>query len=148
MFDGTEKPKLVEVSNLQPQEKYNLRISLSQVGPYTYRQKWLKQNVTWHHNGTISYKTRKVFTYTPSESCETCLEEDVITTINVPAISAYHQGLQNGAEGSWARWIFGNSIKVIHDVWMKRNVTDLLWGYDEKLFKASQYFPNPPPFEK
>ena len=29
VFEGTEKPKLVEVSNLQPPEKYNLRISLS-----------------------------------------------------------------------------------------------------------------------
>ena len=89
-----------------------------------------------------------MFTYTPSESCETCLEEDVITTINVPAISAYHQGLQNGAEGSWARWIFGNSIKVIHNTWMERNVTELLWGYEEKLFKATQYFPNTPKSEK
>ena len=71
VFDGLEKPKLVEV------------------GPYTYRQKWLRWNVTWHHNGTISYKTRKVFTFTPSESCPSCLEHDNITTLNVPAISAY-----------------------------------------------------------
>ena len=89
VFEGTEKPKLVEVSNSQPREKCNLRMSLSQVGPYTYRQKWLKQNVTWHDNGTISYKTRKVFTYTPLESCDFCLEEDMITTVDVPAISAY-----------------------------------------------------------
>ena len=60
-----------------------------QVGPYTYRQKWLKQNVTWNNNGTISYKTRKVFTFTPSESCPGCSEKDNITTLNVPAITAY-----------------------------------------------------------
>ena len=29
VFEGTEKPKLVEVSNLQPHEKYNLRIYIS-----------------------------------------------------------------------------------------------------------------------
>ena len=44
VFDGREKPRLVEV------------------GPYTYQQQWLKQNITWHDNGTISYKTRKIFT--------------------------------------------------------------------------------------
>ena len=44
VFDGLEKPNLVEV------------------GPYTYTQEWLKQNITWHDNGTISYKTRKIFT--------------------------------------------------------------------------------------
>ena len=44
VFEGLEKPNLVEV------------------GPYTYTQQWLKQNITWHDNGTISYKTRKIFT--------------------------------------------------------------------------------------
>ena len=44
VFDGLEKPNLVEL------------------GPYTYTQQWLKQNITWHDNGTISYKTRKIFT--------------------------------------------------------------------------------------
>ena len=43
VFNGIDKPRLVEV------------------GPYTYRQLWLKQNITWHDNGTISYKTRKIF---------------------------------------------------------------------------------------
>ena len=37
-------------------------IMMIQVGPYTYTQQWLKQNITWHDNGTISYKTRKIFT--------------------------------------------------------------------------------------
>ena len=44
VFKGLEKPKLVEV------------------GPYTYTQKWTKQNITWHENGTLSYRTRKIFT--------------------------------------------------------------------------------------
>jgi scavenger receptor class B protein 1 len=44
VFGGKEKPKLVEV------------------GPYTYTEKWTKQNITWHKNGTLSYRTRKIFT--------------------------------------------------------------------------------------
>ena len=44
VFGGKEKPKLVEV------------------GPYTYTQKWTKQNITWHKNRTLSYRTRKIFT--------------------------------------------------------------------------------------
>ena len=31
---------------------------------------------------------------------------------------------------------------------MRKNVSDLLWGYEEKLFKAGQFFADPPPFEK
>jgi len=129
VFEGTEKPKLVEV------------------GPYTFRQKWLKQNITWHDNGTISYKTRKVFTFKPSESCDFCLEKDMITTVNVPAISAYHK-IHGKNFGSWKNAFVEGSIKLFHNVWMRKNVSDLLWGYDEKLFKASQFLPDPPPFEK
>jgi len=129
VFEGTEKPKLVEV------------------GPYTYRQKWLKQNVTWHDNGTISYKTRKIFTFTPSESCAFCSEEDIITTVNVPAISAYHK-IQGYGLNSFQTYWYDTAIKAFHDVWMRKSVTDLLWGYDEKLFKAGQFFADPPPFEK
>jgi len=129
VFEGTEKPKLVEV------------------GPYTFRQKWLKQNITWHDNGTISYKTRKVFTFTPKESCPGCLEKDMITTVNVPAISAY-QKIHGKGLGAWQNWVHEKGIKLIHHVWMRRNVSDLLWGYDEKLFKAGQFFADPPPFEK
>ena len=44
VFDGLSKPQLQEI------------------GPYTYSQQWIKQNITWHENGTISYRTRKVFT--------------------------------------------------------------------------------------
>ena len=44
VFEGLSKPQLQEI------------------GPYTYSQQWIKQNITWHENGTISYRTRKVFT--------------------------------------------------------------------------------------
>jgi hypothetical protein len=43
VFEGVSKPRLIEV------------------GPYTYTQKWIKQNISWHENGTLSYRTRKIF---------------------------------------------------------------------------------------
>ena len=74
VFNGKEKPKLQEI------------------GPYTYSQKWIKQNVSWHDNGTISYRVRKVFNFAPSLSCPTCNDRvDNVTTLNVPALSAYYQ---------------------------------------------------------
>jgi len=127
VFEGKEKPKLVEV------------------GPYTYRQEWLKQNVTWHDNGTISYKTRKVFTFTPSESCPGCSEKDNITTLNVPAITAYLKNRDSFFSYALETFIH---YSLEYRAWMTRNVTDLLWGYDEKLFKAATYFSDAPPFEK
>jgi len=131
VFDGLEKPNLVEL------------------GPYTYRQKWLKQNITWHPNGTISYKTRKIFTFSPEESCAGCSDiADNVTTLNVPAISAYYQSRD-------ASWLGMNTLDLGmrhafgYRPWVRRSVFELLWGYDEPLFKSAQYLlPDPPPFDR
>ncbi len=53
-------------------------------------QKWIKENVVWYPNGTMSYSTRKLYTFEPSMSVGDH-SSDVITTANVPVISAYHQ---------------------------------------------------------
>jgi len=66
VFNGVDLPRLVEV------------------GPYTYKQQWLKQNVTWHNNGTISYRTRKIFTFVESESCDGC--SDVLDNMSISKI--------------------------------------------------------------
>jgi len=131
VFNGTEKPNLVEI------------------GPYSYTQKWLKQNVTWNPNGTISYKTRKIFTFSPEKSCAGCVDVlDNITTLNVPAISAYYQnrGLQwYSPTRHGLNWGLGLGYKP----WLTRTVHELLWGYDEPLFTAAQTFlPDPPPFDR
>ena len=87
----------------------------------------------------------------------------MITTLDVPAISAYLKvGIlyRSPAEHirslsyqiqhhSWfTRYPLETVISNLHNVWMRKNVTDLLWGYDEKLFKAAQFSGDPPPFEK
>jgi len=128
-FDGKSLPKLNEI------------------GPYTYRQKWLKQNISWYENGTISYRTRKIFTFSASESCSGCNDElDNVTTINVPAISAYHQNGDN--------WFKKVTLKGIiasfnHEMYTRRTVSELLWGHDEPLFHlAEKLSVTPPPFTK
>ena len=56
--------------------------------------------------------------------------------------------IQGYGLNSFQTYWYDTAIKAFHDVWMRKNVTDLLWGYDEKLFKAGQFFADPPPFEK
>ena len=61
----------------------------------TFSQKWIKENVTWHGNGTMSYQTRKEFKFVPELSSGN-QETDIITTANVPAISAFYQMRKSG----------------------------------------------------
>jgi len=127
VFKGLEKPKLVEV------------------GPYTYTQKWTKQNITWHENGTLSYRTRKIFTFNESLSCGSCNDKrDEVTTLNVPALSAYYkvrnQGYTTQKGVDWLIWGLG------YKPWLTRKVHELMWGYDEPLFHAAKLTEEAPPF--
>ena len=60
-------------------------------------QKWIKDDVRWHDNGTMSYRTKKSFDFQPDLSVGDH-SKDLIHTLNVPAISAYYQ-LRN--KGYW-----------------------------------------------
>ena len=53
-------------------------------------QKWIKENVQWHDDGTMSYSTRKEFSFVPELSVGDH-SKDQITLANVPAISAMYQ---------------------------------------------------------
>jgi len=125
VFGGKERPKLVEV------------------GPYTYTQKWTKQNITWHKNGTLSYRTRKIFTFNESLSCGTCNDKlDEVTTLDVPALSAFYK---NRNAGWWKARIVSLALSG-YKPWLTRNVHELMWGYDEPLFHAAQWTDDAPPF--
>jgi len=127
VFKGLEKPQLVEV------------------GPYTYTENWTKQNITWHENGTLSYRTRKIFTFNESLSCGSCNDKlDEVTTLNVPALSAYYKVRNQGyVSQSGVEWlVYGLGYKP----WLTRNVWELMWGYEEPLFHAAKLTEDAPPF--
>jgi len=130
VFNGVDLPRLVEV------------------GPYTYKQQWLKQNVTWHNNGTISYRTRKIFTFVESESCDGCSDVlDNVTTLNVPAISAFYQSRD---AYFFTRYSLSTYITWLgYKPWVTKTVHQMLWGYEEPLFEVAQKFlSEPPPFDR
>uniref|UniRef100_A0A023FQ89 Scavenger receptor class B member 1 n=1 Tax=Amblyomma cajennense TaxID=34607 RepID=A0A023FQ89_AMBCJ len=37
---------------------------LEEVGPYSYRVTWIKKNITWNSNGTVSYREVKTYSLT------------------------------------------------------------------------------------
>ena len=55
-----------------------------------FSQKWIKENVQWHRNGTMSYSTRKEFTFRQDLSIGDH-RTDNLTILNVPAFSAMHK---------------------------------------------------------
>ncbi|KAH6936370.1 hypothetical protein HPB50_016363 [Hyalomma asiaticum] len=59
--------------------------SVKEVGPYTYRADWIKHNITFHDNGTMSYKETKRYFFDRESSVGP--ESDEIMTVNVPFVT-------------------------------------------------------------
>ncbi|XP_064480523.1 platelet glycoprotein 4-like [Ornithodoros turicata] len=55
---------------------------LRELGPYTYRTKWVRDNITFNGNGTVTFTQKIFYFFDEQESGGT--EDDVITIINVP----------------------------------------------------------------
>ncbi|KAG8190173.1 hypothetical protein JTE90_008705, partial [Oedothorax gibbosus] len=63
-----EKPKVVEV------------------GPYTFKSRWVKHNIEWHENGTVSFEEKRTFIFLRNQSVGS--QDDKIVTLNAPLLLA------------------------------------------------------------
>ncbi|KAG7170474.1 lysosome membrane protein 2-like [Homarus americanus] len=107
---------------------------LQQVGPYTFEEKQLKYNLTFHdHEGSVTYLQNKSF-YFREDLSEGHKESDKITTINaiMMSIGSKFEGLPSALKG------------IIEIVFVRFSVTPfitkpvgelLFYGYDEPMLK-------------
>lgn len=58
---------------------------LEEVGPYTFREERRKQNITWHKNGTVSYRLYKKYHFQP-DLTNGSLDDEIIS-VNVPMLT-------------------------------------------------------------
>ncbi len=102
----------------------------------------------WHSNGTMSYSTRKVYTYVSSLSGEGLdPDSDVIVGPNVPVLSAYYQMRDANFAYVWGLQAVLYSLQ--YKPWASHTPTELVWGYQEPMFGlARMTLPNPPPTDK
>ena len=111
-----------------------------------FSQQWIKENVHWHNNGTMSYSTRKIYTFIPEKSVGDH-STDKITTLNVPVISAFYQMRDSGF---WTQWGLQELVSSYdYKQWITKSAEELVWGYDEPLFElAKMVMPDPPSYTK
>ncbi|CAG5114483.1 unnamed protein product, partial [Candidula unifasciata] len=126
------------VHNVQ-EVKAGHKPSVTQRGPYTYRERRVKYNIVWNSNGTVTYRQNRTFYFVPEMSVGK--ETDLITTIN-PLMATLAQGFQ---------W-FPSSIKSVismvlalmtdESMFTTRPIVELLWGYeDPTLLKIKSFLP-------
>nr|XP_045623544.1 lysosome membrane protein 2-like isoform X2 [Procambarus clarkii] len=107
---------------------------LQEVGPYCYRERWEKVNIKFHDNGTVSYETQKHYFFERNISVGS--EDDIITTLNVPMLSAVSQ---------WrfaqrlAKLALSSMLEVLNEKpFVSKSVRDLMWGYDDPLLRIAK----------
>eukprot|EP00096_Caligus_rogercresseyi_P010603 TRINITY_DN3930_c0_g1_i1.p1 TRINITY_DN3930_c0_g1~~TRINITY_DN3930_c0_g1_i1.p1 ORF type:complete len:633 (-),score=188.22 TRINITY_DN3930_c0_g1_i1:556-2454(-) len=119
--------------------------SLTEVGPYVYHEKWLKEGVLWHGNGTMSYSTRKVFSFQREGSIGDH-STDRITTLNIPLLTAYYQMRDSNF---FVQYALESAVSMLeYDPWVTKTPEELIWGYDESLFELAKLVGDSPPSNK
>nr|KAI8762028.1 scavenger receptor class B member 1-like [Biomphalaria glabrata] len=100
---------------------------LIQKGPYTYRERRSKFNITWNDNGTVSYRQNRIYSFVPKMS--PCKESDIITTLN-PIVAVLTHNLK--WMPSLVKKLVSYGLKETgEDLFITRTVKELLWGYDD-----------------
>ncbi|XP_076321112.1 scavenger receptor class B member 1-like isoform X4 [Tachypleus tridentatus] len=80
-----QKVYLFNVTNPEEFLQKASKPRLEEIGPYTYRTWWIKENITWHNNDTVTYRERKKYVFRPELSVGG--EDDLITTVNFPMVT-------------------------------------------------------------
>ncbi|XP_037070261.1 uncharacterized protein LOC119091556 [Pollicipes pollicipes] len=107
---------------------------VQQVGPYVIGQKWERRNITFHPNGTLSARlfTKLFFIREDSSGPET----DLITTLNVPMISAAEKAR---FQPLTARLTTSSLLEVLEETpIITRSVHQLVYGYRDPLLKLAK----------
>ncbi|KAM3939936.1 scavenger receptor class B member 1 isoform 2-T2 [Leptodactylus fuscus] len=100
---------------------------LEERGPYVYRERKQKTNITFHENGTVSFVELRTFQFDPDRS--TGHEDDYLL---VPNILVMISSLM-AKDLSFPVKIMLNAAFVMYkqEPFMNRTVKEILWGYND-----------------
>lgn len=130
---------LFNVTNHEDFLKNRSKPILNEVGPYCYKERWQKVNVSFHENGTVSYQTQRFYYF--EKSLTNGSEDDIIITLNIPLMSAVNQ----------MRYSYKFFRRVLADMFEEFNqeafavhtVRELIWGYEDPLLEKAKQFLEP-----
>jgi len=60
------------------------------VGPYTYTEKWVRDNPNWISDSEVEFVPKKIYRFSPQLS-KGNRQTDIITSVNVPMLALLHQ---------------------------------------------------------
>lgn len=120
----------VNVFNLTNPDQFmaGARPRVQERGPYVYLMKESKEEIEFHKNGSVTYRTRPLYFYQPHLSVGA--EEDMIVTVNIPFVNA-----ADAVKDQGLLRVIIQVAKKIHGFQTLRKLTvgDLLWGHKSRV---------------
>ncbi|XP_049909206.1 scavenger receptor class B member 1 isoform X4 [Epinephelus moara] len=124
---------------LNPKEILNgEKPMVEQKGPYVYRKRIQKDNITFHSNGTVSYREYRRYFFEPTMSSGN--ESDVVTIPNMLVLGAAVM-MENMPFA--VRLMISATFKTFKEgPFLTKSVGELMWGYDSGLVDfLNKYLP-------
>uniref|UniRef100_A0A3Q4GPF7 Scavenger receptor class B member 1 n=1 Tax=Neolamprologus brichardi TaxID=32507 RepID=A0A3Q4GPF7_NEOBR len=111
---------------------------VEQRGPYVYRKQCQKENITFHPNGTVSYREYRQYHFEPSMSAGN--ESDVVTIPNMLVLGA---SVMMENLPYVLRLMMSATFKTFKEgPFLTKPVGELMWGYDSGLVDfLNKYLP-------
>jgi len=111
---------------------------VKELGPYVFREKLERVNVTFNDNGTVSYQESRTIVFVPELSYSSL--DKVIRVPNVPLITFLHKT----EELDYLVQKLASVVIVKFDGQPFLNVTihDFLWGYEDRFFSLIKTLKN------
>ncbi|CAG05393.1 unnamed protein product, partial [Tetraodon nigroviridis] len=111
---------------------------VEQRGPYVYRKRIQKENITFHPNNTVSYREYRSYYFEPTMSVGN--ESDVVTIPNMLVLGA---SVMLEKLPIHVRMLISIGFKLCKEgPFLTKTVGELMWGYDSKLVDfLNKYLP-------
>lgn len=122
---------LFNVRNPSDFETRGAKPDLEEIGPFTYKEQRIKENVVNHANETITYKEKRVFTFVRELSC--CDDTFNVTTLNMAVIPVINL---LKSKPKIFHWLVQEGLRLTGEkLFVTQPAGRLLFGYDDALMK-------------
>lgn len=120
---------IFNVTNAEGHLTNNDRLQVTEIGPYVYRRREIKLNVTFTSDYLIHYKLYTYHTFEQSLSCSGCQESDKITSYDVSYLSVI------SAAGGETRFLYALISGTFGATWTPTQIMTSIVVYGSQMMR-------------
>lgn len=122
--------RMFNATNAEAHLTTNAKLQLQEVGPYSYRRRQIRLNVTFNDDySVITYKQYTYHTYEASQSCDGCAESDLVTAFD----ASYFRVI--AAAGGETKYLIRLAKGSFASTWNTSEIMSSIAQYGEQMMR-------------